>query len=182
MKRWSLAPVALLALHTGCTPPVQTEGALNPAMSGEVAAWRSYSWLPAPQGGDVRIYNDITRARLEAAVNRQLNARGFNLDPDNPDFSIAWTASIDRRLDVEVFDSYYGYGWGWWGPGYSTYVDEYDEGTLILDFVDADRNELAWRGIAIGRLSGATAQQPTQDQIDEAVEEVMEEFPGRVLR
>ena len=118
MRRWYFTPVPRLVLTwTTCAPKVETSGSINPAMSAEIGGWRTYSWLPAPEGGDDRIYNAITRGRLEAAVNRQLAARGFTLTTDNPDFQIAWTASIDRRLDMERYSGYYGYGWGWWGPG-----------------------------------------------------------------
>lgn len=181
MRRWQAAPIVLLMLiPVACAPKVATEGHMNPSMAADIGSWSTYSFLPAPESGDPRVYNQITQARLEAAVNRQLAARGFRLENENPDFHIAWTGAIDHRLDVEYFAGAYSYGWGWWGPGYGYYLDEYDEGTLILDFIDVRRNELGWRGIAQGRLSGSSSQGPTQDQIDEAVEEVMEEFPRRM--
>jgi hypothetical protein len=171
--------VLLTVISAGCSPHVSTEGHMNPTMAADIGGWHTYDWLPAPEGGDPRVYNQITQSQLETAVDRELAARGFSRDNENPDFHIAWTGSIDRRLDVDYFSRAYSYGWGWWGPGYGYYVDDYDEGTLILDFIDVRRNELAWRGVAQGRLSGSRSQGPTQGQIDEAVEEVMEEFPQR---
>lgn len=165
-------------LLAACGSTVQTQSDINPAFSAEITEWRSYAWMPPPENGSDLVNNDITRRRVQEAVDRELAARGFNLDPDNPDFRIAWHGSLDQRLDVRHIVDPWGYGWRrWWNSRVRTTVTEYTAGTLVLDFVDADTNELAWRGVAQGRLSGTPANLPSQSAINEAVEEIMEEFP-----
>ena len=50
-------------------------------------------------------------------------------------------------MSAATISAHYGYGWGWYGSGRTnTYVNEWDEGTLLVDIVDAASNELVWRG------------------------------------
>jgi len=58
-----------------------------------------------------------------------------------------------------------------------TTVSQYDEGTLVIDFVDRPARRLAWRGSGTGRL----ARNPDPDQVtkrvNEAVDEILAQFP-----
>ena len=81
---------------------------------------------------------------------------------------------------IETLNDLYDYTWrDWYDPTYGTYVSEYSAGTLILDFIDADRNELAWRGVAEGRLRRTGPALPTAGEVDEAVDEIMDDFALR---
>ena len=157
---------------------VATRTDLNPDLTSAIAGWRTYAWAPPPEVGDQRIDNDIVRTRVVNAVDRGLAARGYRLVEQNPDFRIAWYASIETRLEVDPFTDYYGYGWGSYGSGH---VYEYNEGSLVLDFIDADRNQLAWRGIAEGRLSSKQNAMPKESQVNQAVAEVLEEFSEEMV-
>lgn len=172
--------LSLVALAAACGPSISVRSDFNPQYQDQLAGWRTYSWLPAPRGADPRIYNDITRGRIEASVDRQLAARGMRKVDSNPDFRIGWHASIDGRMNMQTINNAYGYDWRWYGPTYSsTYVDQYDEGTLILDFVSAQANQLAWRGVAQGRLRDRPTAEEAQAQIDAAVQEILSQFPPR---
>jgi hypothetical protein len=175
----SLVGASLMLALTACGT-IDTHTDSNPRLASEMARWRTYAWLPAPEGGDPMIDNDIVRARVQDAVDRDLARFGFRVDNANPDFLVGWTAGIEERVDVDWGSTHYGYGWGGWYDDYAPmYVDEYAEGTLILDFVDADRNELGWRGVAEGRLRDSGPDMPTAPEIKEAVHEILEEFPLR---
>jgi hypothetical protein len=55
--------------------------------------------------------------------------------------------------------------------GVDTY--EYEVGTLVLDFVDAKKKELVWRGTASGVIDpGKTA-----EQIDGIIAKLLDNFP-----
>jgi hypothetical protein len=178
MKPIQVAP-ALLALLLGCSS-VMTRSDSNPMLADEMARWQTYAWLPTPTDGDPRVYNDIIRARVQRAVDAELAARGYRGDERAPDFRIGWHAGIEDRLEIETLNDLYDYTWrDWYDPTYGTYVSEYSEGTLILDFIDADRNELAWRGVAEGRLRRTGPALPTAAEVDEAVDEIMEDFALR---
>ena len=57
----------------------------------------------------------------------------------------------------------------------TTEVSEYEQGTLVIDIVDAARNTLVWRGAGEARLRS----DPTPDQISQRVREAVAEILGR---
>ena len=179
MTRAVHAAPALITVLIGCSS-VMTRSDTNPTLTDEMTRWQTYAWLDAPANGDPRVYNDIIRARVQRAVDGELAARGFRIDEQAPDFRIGWHAGIEDRLEVESLNDLYDYNWrDWYDPTYGTYASEYSEGTLILDFIDTDRNELAWRGVAEGRLRRTGPALPTAGEVEEAVDEIMEDFSYR---
>ena len=80
----------------------------------------------------------------------------------------------------------YGYGWGWnrWGwagnPWYwnnqNVRVDQYTEGTLFIDFIDKDGNELVWQGIGSGAMKMKSAEKK-EERIKEFVKEILSDYP-----
>lgn len=96
----------------------------------------------------------------------------------NPDFLIA--QHIGRKDQVQVTSYGYGYGSniGYWGSGgVSTY--EYEEGSLILDFVDAKSNEMIWRGVAKGDVNRVNTPEKSEKIIDEAVHDILINYPPK---
>jgi hypothetical protein len=109
-------------------------------------------------------------------VNAQLEAKGLEVTSESPDFSIATHIGKNQRINVTDW----GYGYGPYGRyrGYSGVdVWEYEEGTLILDFVDADSKDLLWRGSAKAELRPAATPEKAQKLINEAAERILKNFP-----
>jgi uncharacterized protein DUF4136 len=175
-----LVPLTLVA----CAG-IETSTNYDPNAVATLSQYRTYSWLPEKQGLNTRVYNDVVEARVKQAVDQYLQSRGYQLVDQNPDFKVGWHGAIDQKLDVNTMDSYYGYGWGpWYGPYYTaavphTYVREYEEGTLILDVVDAASNKLVWRGTAQAELSSKSSVEKRQERLNEAVEKIFEDFPPK---
>ena len=97
----------------------------------DFAKLKTYDWLVVPENAN------ISRLKVELikkAVNAELQAKGLTMTSDNPDFLIA--GHIGKMDKVQVMDWGYGYAQTYGSRSYnevSTY--EYEEGTLILDFV-----------------------------------------------
>ena len=69
-----------------------------------------------------------------------------------------------------------GYRRGYRGPsGVSTY--QYEEGSLILDFVDAKSKKLIWRGSAKAQIDNVDTPEKSEKLINEAVKEILKEYP-----
>ena len=81
---------------------------------------------------------------------------------------------IPPLLTTSVVNNYHGYGWM---RGPHVYVDEYDEGTLILDIVDASSRAIIWRGMAIDRVDFLASPEDKKETIREAVGKMLELFP-----
>ncbi len=173
--------LGLSAILAGCSSlNVNTD--FDPTAISRVGSFQSYAWLPHPAGGDTRANNSLVEGRLMRAVDAALQAKGYRLVQSNPDFLVGWHAGLEDRVDVQRINSYYGYRWSRWGRGggvwtSDTYVTEYTQGTLILDIVDADANELVWRGAGEGKVNLDSTPQERERRIQEAVDKILEDFP-----
>ena len=151
----------------------------NPETAPNFSAYQTYAWLPQPIRRDPRVYNSITEDRVRRAVENSLSARGYRkVTSGAPDFLVAWQAAIEGKVDVTMVNGYYGYGYRGWGAwGAEPMVTEYDEGTLILDVVDGESRELAWRGVAQARVSLNSSPDERGRRINEAVGKILSNFP-----
>lgn len=184
---------ALLVLGFASCTTIQTNTNYDPNAVQEVAAYRTYTWLPMKEGADPAVYNPIIQARVHQAVDHELQSRGYKLaEPgQKADFEIGWHGAINHKVDVDYINSYYGYAWDPWydpfygpvaygGAGVATpVVREYRQGTLILDVVDTGSNKLVWRGTAQAELSENTDANKSQKLINEASHKMLENFPPK---
>jgi hypothetical protein len=182
----SVLVVVLAAVGTACSS-VRTNYDFDPSTN--FSAWRTYAWYPSgsPPTGDPRLDNPLLHDRIEAAVNRTLGARGYTRVHDRtPDFYVNYHLSTEQRLDVRTMNTVYlggpqGQRWagaGWGGVGWAeTVVDQYEEGTLVIDFVDVSARRLAWRGSGTRRLSRDPQPDRLTQRVTEAVDEILAQFP-----
>jgi hypothetical protein len=158
----------------------------DPAAVQRIDAFHTYSWMTqSQQSQDTRVNNAITDSRVKEAVDRDLQARGYQKVDANPDFLIGWQGAINKQLSAETVDSYWGYPWDpFWGGFYGygpteTYVRQYDVGTLILDVVDAKQQTLVWRGTAQADLGNSPSIQSAQGKLDQSVDKILQRFPPK---
>jgi hypothetical protein len=77
---------------------------------------------------------------------------------------------------IEASGDPYGYGWGnGWvgGPNIVTY----DEGTLLIDFIDPKTRTMIWRGTASAVVNPDSSGEKKEELVREAVAKIMEQFP-----
>jgi len=139
--------------------------------------YRTYAWASDAQlsTGDPRLdNNEFFQARLQAAVEKGLGARGLEkAESGQADVVLHYHASVTQKVDAGGVDEKYGYC-----EDCSPSV--FDAGTLTLDVVDAHTNKLAWRGWAESTFDGVVDnQQWLERRIDEAVSRILQTFPVR---
>lgn len=122
--------------------------------------------------------NDIDKDRVLNEVSKQLKAKG--LQPgESPDLIVNIKANHKKINELQSTRPYGMYGWGGpfgWGVGVNrTWSSHYNEGSLILDLIDAKTQKLVWQGIG----SGIAVDSPKskQQQIPEIVAEIMANYP-----
>jgi hypothetical protein len=76
----------------------------------------------------------------------------------------------------------YAGGWGYnpFGMGMDTSISEvyhYREGSIVLEVVDSKTNQLIWRAVADGALSGLGDPQDADEQVGQAVKAMLSRFP-----
>ncbi|MDP6435608.1 MAG: DUF4136 domain-containing protein [Gammaproteobacteria bacterium] len=132
----------------------------NESPNADFRAYKTYNYQ-VPLDTDRK---DGTRSILSNhlinAVDREMRARGYTRI-DNPDLEIQFSLNTKEKITSRssgpsVAGGYYGYR-GRYGYGTTiVYSDpqirQYTEGTLNIDLVDNEQNELAWEGIAIGKI------------------------------
>jgi len=138
---------------------------------------KTYGFIPITEEAGI---DQLNATRLGDAIKENLNTKGYTLS-DNADFGIALFFTKDTKTSIQSTGGYgYGYGYGYrgyGGMGGSTYVSQYDEGTLVIDVVDMAKQELVWRGIGTGVLSENPSVEERTANINYAVTEILAQFP-----
>lgn len=175
---YCLAAVAVAAALAGCSG-MNVYSDFDPTAVDDMKAYRTYSWLPLPKERR-RDADQLVSKRIMAVTDQALSAKGYErAQTSAPDFLVGWHGAIDKKLQYNTVNTYYGYGWGYWGGvGASrTYATEYHEGSLIIDIVDARTNELVWRGVAQSEVYPQSDPDYRNRQIESAVNKILSQFP-----
>jgi len=138
---------------------------------------KTFGFIPIPEDAGI---DQLNAQRLGDAIKSNLTAQGYTLS-ENADFGIALFFTKDTKTSVQSSGGYgYGYGYGYrgyGGMGGSTYVTQYDEGTLVIDFIDIAENKLVWRGVGTGALSESPSVEERTENINNSVAQILEQFP-----
>ena len=109
-----------------------------------------------------------------------MTAKGFTKS-ETPDILVNIFTKEREQVDVNQFNSGWGYGWGYgWNPylwGGNTSVNRYTEGTLYIDLIDAKKKELIWQGEGEGVLTKDTNKK--DEKIKEFVTKILEQYPPK---
>ena len=183
---------ALVFISVQCGPKV-TANKLNDV---DLSKYKTYAFLPNP---DTIRYRNIDGSLVEEKVmdeiNQDMQARGYTIDKDNPDLLIKTNAMFEQEEELvsdPVAYTNYGYYTPGFTPGYtSPYyysgyntvgnvtggygVEEvqYTEGTIVIDLIDAETDEIVWRGWA----EEAIEPENFVTEVREYVDEVFDEYP-----
>ncbi len=179
MKRLGRAPVyvfllSLAMVAAGCSS-VSYNDDYDPGI--DFSKFETYAWLEASQDQtSTRGVDQFTEKRIISAIDEELAAQGIQKATSSPpDFLVNFYVTTQQKMDVSTYYTGWGY-YGWYG-GTQTYVNQWTEGTLIIDFIDLADKDLAWRGWAKGSLEeNLTPQQKTQ-RINEVVAGIMKRYP-----
>jgi hypothetical protein len=138
---------------------------------------KTFGFIPITEEAGI---DQLNATRLGDAIKANLTAKGYTLS-DNADFGIALFFTKDTKTSIQSTGAYgYGYGYGYrgyGGMGGSTYVTQYEQGTLVIDFVDMAKQELIWRGVGTGALSESPSIEERTANINNAVTQILAQFP-----
>jgi hypothetical protein len=131
------------------------------------------------EGIDKADISDIDKKRILRAIDAEFTKKGF-IKSEKPDVLINVFTKARQEVDVNQFNSGWGYGWGmgwspWgWGGNYTS-VSTSTEGTLYIDLIDANKKELVWQGVGTGVLT--QDREKKQERINEFVAKIIAQFP-----
>ena len=135
---------------------------------------KTYDWMTVPEKADI---DSLNVERVKKAVNAELQAKGLMMTSNNPDFLIAEHLG---RKDKVIGNRGSGYGMnkGYSGPKTMS-VHQFEEGSLLLDFVDAKSKKMIWGGALKAGVDYVNTPEQSEKLINEAVQEILKKFPTK---
>ena len=140
----------------------------------DFSKYNTYGWLPLPSEAQV---SQLTLKHIENAVERELELKGVKAASNNADMLIA--LHIGKQQQIQVVDRGYRYGRYGRGWGGGTDVYRYEEGTLILDFIDAGTKDLIWRGTATTVVEPGLDPDKRREKINKGIKDLLANFPPK---
>ena len=182
-----LGPIAVLLIGflAGCST-VSVSNDYDPAVN--FTKLKTYGWIENKQDPDEAPSigeNTLLTSRIERSVDSVLASMGMEkVARSDADFLVSQHIAVQQKLQVNTTQFGYGYGYGygaWGGPiGVSpsqTTVSQYEQGTLVIDFVQPENRNLIWRGTGQSRVRKSTSPEERQKRIRTAVDEILGQFP-----
>jgi hypothetical protein len=133
--------------------------------------------------------NPLIDKRIAASIETQLAMKGFIRNDTAPDVFVLYHVAFDEQKDISSYSSgpmYGGYGWGWGGGWGTTTTDvrvrEILVGTLAIDIVDANKKEIAWRGLGTREIDTNAKPEKRDQNITKAVEKIFRNYPPKVKK
>jgi len=173
MKRDRRPIVALAAalLTASCAPLMVT--AIQ-QQTFELSQYRTYAWAAADGAvpGDPRLDNNpFFHQHVHAAIDRELQAHGFEPAPSMPDLRVHYYASATQRIHIRGNDTATTICQG-------CAAQVYDEGTLVIDLTDPDTGAVVWRGSGQTDLAAAVNDQARMERtLDRLVRRILDQLP-----
>jgi len=155
--RNALLLLSLAALVTACASAPKIDSDYD--RGADFGKYKTYNYF-SDAGGDKTNYKSLFSQYMMAAIDREMESRGYRKS-DDPDLLVNFNANFQDKTKVTTSPSmggYYGYrggyygGWGGYGMATETHVSQYTEGTFNIDIVDARAKQLVWEAVTVGRI------------------------------
>ena len=185
-NRTLLATIAILValpVLSGCATRVRSDFDREAVFSN----YNTFDWIAPPvraseeevrsdlEGPFAR--NSLLDKRIRAAVNQNLEARGFrHAEGDESDFRLNYHVTFSDKLAGSSSNiGYLGrYHRGAFSSGFNWSVRQYQQGTIIIDIVDRAKDQLVWRGWMVSRNRDGNYD---ESEITRAVDKILTRFP-----
>jgi hypothetical protein len=151
----------------------------------DFSGYQTFDWFPGGRAasGNPEVDSPFLDRRVKDALVRELSSRGFvKVEDRTPDFFVNYHVSVRQKLSSSGLSV--GYGVGSWGShggvgiGVGTpAVRTYDEGTLVIDVLDAESKRLVWRGTGSQAVKSSPKPEETTAAVDRAVAAIVAPFP-----
>jgi hypothetical protein len=176
----SCLTVAILAIS--CSNGIKVVQDYDPEM--DFGKLHKFAWAERKDSGEPQSagVSSLLDQRVRRSVEDALFTKGFvKTVPREADFLVQYYTAVEKKIRVDT--NYYGYGYGRYGyrgGGYTdTTVREYEEGSLLIDFIDPQKQELIWRGTGMARIQNSMSPEDREARIRTAVEKIVGQFPPK---
>ena len=190
MKKYFNLALLLAFFLTGCVATTPVDVSTDYDRNVNFGQYRTFKWFQdKPTAGidSTYKYNTFLDQRIRNAVEAQLIQKGMSKVTGPADLLIAYDVKVITRQSARpdyAFAPGFGYGYSYWygyryNYGYSRFgrpmlIEEYKDGTIIIDLVDAKDNQLIWRGWGQMEVNEANI---SEAEVNKIVTNILAKFP-----
>lgn len=185
MKFLLLSAFGIMVFAVACSSVKVRQDFDNEA---DFASLQTYHWIAKPDTENIAPAKKRRRAflnqEIKKAVDSDLAARGYRLNSTNPDFLVISHIDVSDKLNLTDWGYNYSGSWSYWGlGGQDMDVQQYREGVLIIDMVNAASKQLIWRGVAQKALpEKLPSPEEMSKNINKIVAKILKEFPPQTTK
>jgi hypothetical protein len=174
-----LVPLTATVLAACATPAPTVRSQSEPGAN--FSAYQTFGFFDELPGQQA-LYTSFVDQHIKDAITTEMQARGYRKEV-NGQLLINFHRQSSEKVKVTqtaVPTGFYGYRRGFYtgGAAVTTDVQNYREGTLIIDVVDGAAKKLLWESVAVARVTKDVLNNP-EATIDAAVKQMFTELPGR---
>ena len=138
--------------------------------------YRTYAWKPGTPAGE-----HFLDKRIVAAIESQLAAKGLTRNESSPDLYVRYHVGLGVQRSVNGFASGPGGAYGWRGSfdSIDLQLNEMAMGTLVIDVLDAAKEQLVWRGVGVKELDIDTKPEKRDEVVAKAVDKILKNYPPK---
>ncbi|SMF40841.1 protein of unknown function [Alteromonadaceae bacterium Bs31] len=147
---------------------------------------QSFAILPV----DESIYKNPKVSQIEvdrvgALISRELQKRYKNVEKHQADFHIRYFIVVEERMKVDTYNASfgmyrYGYGYSYGLHSPQTSNSYYQQGSIIVDIIDAKTEDVIWRGSTEGRVKNSRTPQQREARVAGYLMELFSLFPPKL--
>lgn len=177
-------PVIVVLLSGCASQNVEWDYDASQSLSG----LKTYAWMDKTETMEQHGYaaNSLTDERVHRAVDQILAEKGMTrLDhAEAVDVLVNYGITVKTRFEDRQITTSIGFGRNSWGMGFSNdhYIDEYEEGSLVIDFIDPKTKKVLWRGVSKSRVQDNMTPEERTQKINQAVTQILSGYPRPVKK
>ncbi|HSJ66146.1 MAG TPA: DUF4136 domain-containing protein [Anditalea sp.] len=145
----------------------------------EQKTYRTFAILNEVRG-KAAFDSPIMEEKLQQNLIAGMEKRGFEYNADAPDLIIRYNTDVQQNQRT-IYPSYGRWGmWNpWmWGMPMAPEVRKYEQGEVIIDFIDPNVDRIIMRATAVGTVNNPDQK---QKKINTAVEKILKEFSNKLV-
>lgn len=174
--RWSVVFLSIIFLFTACSS-IKTFSDYNE--TADFRQYKTYAWSNVEEAfnEDYPQYdNSLNRTRIKKAIDAAMQERGYILraDASEADLQVDFHINLEQKAvpyhgtEIDEFEL---------GAFKPTGIYQYNEGTLIIHWVDLKRKEIVWQGVA-SKVLDISQIDKAERTIQKGVQKVFAKLPS----
>jgi hypothetical protein len=175
MKITSIISILTVIIFYGCSPKL-AEVHTDFDKEANFSAYETFGWseeIDKEKEDHPLLNNSLVKKRIKSAIKSEMEGRGYVFNAENPDIHVNFHIIVEEKTEVRNMPNY-GYRM-WWGNDVRSY--NYNEGTLIIDLIDNEQNQLVWQGYSSGVLKSNP--EAVENKLRESISLIFQEYEYR---